>query len=116
MQPDERLELADDLDVAAEREVGLEPALEGGQTQLLEACDRRLRERLVGNVGERRTAPEAEGLSEGLRRCRRLGAVRRSDELLEPVRRRARSAPTSIAYPVGRVTTKRPAGPSALRS
>ena len=56
---DELLQLADDVRMPAEGEIRLDPALERGQAQLLEARDRRLRERLVGEVGERRPAPEA---------------------------------------------------------
>ena len=52
----------------AEGEIRLDPALERGQAQLLEARDRRLRERLVGEVGERWPAPEREGLTKRLGR------------------------------------------------
>ena len=73
----------------AEGEIRFDPALERGQAQLLEARDRRLRERLVGEVGERRPAPERERLTERLGRRGRLpGAERalaRLDELLERV-------------------------------
>ena len=56
----ERLDLSDDLGVAPESEVGLEPPLERLQAELFEARNLGLRERLVGEVGERRPAPEVE--------------------------------------------------------
>ena len=46
MTGDEGLELGDDLAVASEREVGLDPFLDGGQAELLEAGDLLLRERV----------------------------------------------------------------------
>ena len=47
---DERREFRDELRVAAEREVSLDPQLERGQTGSLEALDLRLRGRVVGQV------------------------------------------------------------------
>ncbi len=60
LRGDERLELGDELRVAPEREVGLDPLLERDGAQLLEPGDLGLRERLVEEVGERRAAPERE--------------------------------------------------------
>jgi hypothetical protein len=57
---DERFELADELGVAAEREVGLEPPLERAEAELLQAESLALRTRRVSKVCERRSAPEAE--------------------------------------------------------
>ena len=68
---DDRLELGDELRVAAEREVGLDPLLEHDGAQLLETGDLGLCERLVREVGERGAAPERERLAE-----RRLGGLR----------------------------------------
>ena len=89
MGGDELLQLADDVRMPAEGEIGLDPALERGQAQLLEPLDRRLRERLVGEVGERWPAPESEGLTQCLGRRGGLpGAERalaRLDERLERV-------------------------------
>ena len=64
---DERLELGNELGVAAEGEVGLDPLLESGQAQLLEASDLALRERLGREVRKRRSAPERECGPQGLR-------------------------------------------------
>ena len=61
MLADERLELGDELGVAAEREVGLDPLLECGQAQLLEARDLSLREGLGREVRKGRSAPKGEG-------------------------------------------------------
>ena len=68
MLADEHLDLTDELCEAAEREVGLEPPLERHQAELFEAENLRLRERLVGEVGERRPAPEVESFAQPLRR------------------------------------------------
>ena len=57
---DERLQLADELGVAAEREVGLDPLFERRQLQLVQARDLRLCERLVGEVGQGGAPPEGE--------------------------------------------------------
>ena len=68
---DQRLELGQDVLVAAEREVGLDPILERGEPQVLEPPDLVLRERLVREVGERRAAPERERARGGDRKPRR---------------------------------------------
>ena len=49
--PHERLELTDDVAVATELEVGLDPFLEGDEAQLLQPPDLALRELLEGEVG-----------------------------------------------------------------
>ena len=54
------LELADELGSATKLELGLDPLLDGGQPQLLEPGGLVLGERLVREVGQRRTAPELE--------------------------------------------------------
>ena len=61
---DERLELGDELGVTAQCEVGVDALLDDDGSQLLEARDLRLRERLVDEVGERRPAPERERLAQ----------------------------------------------------
>ena len=69
---DEALELRDELAVPGEREVGVDPVLERGQSQLLEPRDLRLRERLPREVGERCAPPQAE---RGAQRLSRAGRV-----------------------------------------
>src|SRR5262249_58847437 len=64
MQRREALELADERRIAAEREVGVDPQLERGEAELFEPRDLALRKGLVGEVGERRSPPELERLSE----------------------------------------------------
>ena len=59
---DKRLELADQLSILAEREVGLDAQLDRGKPDLLEPGDRRLGEALVRDVRERRPPPQREGL------------------------------------------------------
>jgi hypothetical protein len=90
MRADGGLELGNELSVTAQAEVGLDALLERLQPQLLEARDLGLSERLVGEVGQRRTAPQRERLPEF--RCRALRiavsqpapAVR--EQLVEPFR------------------------------
>ena len=60
---DEHLELGEDLAMAARRQVAVDRALGRGQVQLLEAADLAGRERLLGDVGERRPAPQRERLA-----------------------------------------------------
>ena len=50
--------------MAAQREVGVDALLDDDGSQLLEARDLRLRERLVDEVRERRSAPERERLAQ----------------------------------------------------
>lgn len=111
---DELLQLADDVRVPAEGEIGLDPPLERGQAQLLEPGDRRLRERLVGEVGERWAAPEGEGLAQHV--GRRIGIsggerpLARFDELLEPIQiEPARLDAEQVAASVGDEVCVRPA-------
>src|SRR6266511_44706 len=86
---DELLQLADDVRMPAEGEIGLYPALERGQAQLLKPRDRVLRERLVGEVGERWPAPERERLAQRLGRLGSIPGAERAlaglHELLERV-------------------------------
>ena len=60
---DERVELADHLGVATGGEISVDRQLGRSQPQLLEAADLRRRERLVGEVGECRAAPQREGFA-----------------------------------------------------
>ena len=58
----QHLQLPHNLCVVAQREVRIEALLEGGDAKLVEASDLRLRERLVREVGQRRSSPQAQGL------------------------------------------------------
>ena len=60
---DQCLELSDQLVVAPEREVGVDPQLDRCQPDLLEPGDRRLGEALVGEVRERRAPPQRQRLA-----------------------------------------------------
>jgi hypothetical protein len=73
---DQGLELAEDLAMASRRHVAFDRALGRRQVQLLEAADLGVRERLVGDIGERCPAPERERLARHV-----VG-----DERLEPPR------------------------------
>jgi hypothetical protein len=81
MARDLRLELADQVGAAAEREIGLDPVLERRQPLLLEPCDLRLGERLVGQLREGRPAPQRKGLPEALGGGRRVTGVERGATL-----------------------------------
>ena len=87
---DERLELPDHLAVAAEHELRLDQPFERDGMQLVEPGGLALRERLVGEVGQRRAAPQRERLLEGRHRGLRASRVELGPGLrhepLEPVR------------------------------
>jgi hypothetical protein len=80
---DQDLELGDDVRVPAELELCVDEVLARRQLELLEPADLRRGERLVGEVGERRTAEQRQGGADQLRAL--LSARRASlcDELLE---------------------------------
>ena len=69
---DQRLELGHELGMAAEREIGLDALLKRNRAEIFEPGDLRLREGLVGEVGERGATPESERIPQrGARRRRR---------------------------------------------
>src|SRR4051794_33508549 len=82
----EALELSDRLAVATERQVGLDPVLEGGEAKLLEASELGLQRGLEPEVVEGRPAPERQRLRQllggGGRVACRSGLA---DELAEAV-------------------------------
>src|SRR5262249_25496581 len=82
---DELIELWNELAITAEGEVRLDPSLECADAQLLQPRDRRLRERLVRQFGNRRPAPEAERLAEQRRGVRGLRVLGLRQQLLEAV-------------------------------
>ena len=58
------LQLGDQLGVAPDGQVGVYPHLQGGQALLFQACDHRRRERLGGQLGQRRPPPEPQCLAQ----------------------------------------------------
>ena len=70
--PHERLELGEERPVAPERELGIEALLERREAQLVESCDRRLRELFIGEVCQRCSTPELERATEELGRGLRV--------------------------------------------
>ncbi len=81
---DEGLELAGQPGGAAALEVGVDPGLQGGDALLVEPGDGGAGERRVGDVGQRRAAPQREGVAQ-----ERGGALGRrrpglAHEVLEP--------------------------------
>ena len=83
---DEPFEVADQLEVLARSKAGLDPALGGGQAQLVEADRLGTYPAVLGQVAERRTAPPRQRLPE--RRLHGLGRQRVGDvddRLLEPI-------------------------------
>ena len=83
MLADERLEAAHDLGVAAEREVRVGELLLRRDPELLEAADLRLREMLVGEVRQRRPAPQGEPALQRRGRRRRAAGGELAPALLE---------------------------------
>lgn len=61
---DQRLELRDEFDVAAGGEVGVDPVLGGGEPQFLQTGDGGVREGLPRELGQGRTAPQAECIAQ----------------------------------------------------
>jgi hypothetical protein len=66
MCANELLELADERPVRSELQVGGDSPLERGQPELLQAADRGLGERVVGEVRQRRPSPQRERLPQVL--------------------------------------------------
>ena len=115
---DERLELAGDLGVPSAGEVGLDPRAEAAEAQIVEPRDLGLGEALVGDVGQRRPAPELERVPQRRRRLPRLAAR----ELLAPAPQSAARSGRRRARPAGvergsrrprRRPGRRPAPPAA---
>jgi hypothetical protein len=77
-------ELCNQRTVQAERQICLDPPLECSQTQLLKPADHRLREGLVGEVRQRRTAPESERVTQRGGRDLDLAAADCPRRLLHP--------------------------------
>src|SRR6266545_5120692 len=81
---DEGLQLADELAVAAPREVGVQPVLQHGDPQLREPEQLALGERLVAEVGKRVAAPQRQCLAQPRRPLLGLvGPPRRHHQRLE---------------------------------
>ena len=95
MRGHERLELRHQLGVAAEREVGLDTQLERAEPQLLQPRDLGLSELLVGQVGQRRPAPQRECLAQ-LRADAVSGEARRASAT--SCSKRARSSSAASTY------------------
>ena len=76
------LQLCDQLVVAPEREVGLDPQLDRRQPDLLQTSDRRLGEALVGEVGERGAPPQRQRLAQPLRGVGRQAAGAQTPRLV----------------------------------
>ncbi len=73
----ERLEFSDQLGVATEAQIGVDPPLQRGQPELVEPGDLGCDGRFVVEVGERRSPPRGERLREQRRRRGRVGAQQR---------------------------------------
>ena len=79
----ERFELADQLRVPSQRQVGLDALLQRGEPPLLQTRRLPLGEGRVGDVRERRPVPERQRVAQDRRRGRRLGPAGPLDELDE---------------------------------
>jgi len=80
---DERLELAGQLVVAPECEVGVDPQLNRSQPDFLEPGNRRLGKVLVGEVCERWAPPQRKRVAESLRRVLRQTASEQAPPFLD---------------------------------
>ena len=79
----ERLELADQLVVAGQREVGVDPQLDRGHPDFLEPGNGGLGEALVDEVRERRTSPQRQRVAQPLRRVGREPAGEHAPALVD---------------------------------
>ena len=80
---DKSLQLTHEPRVAPAGKIGIDPPLERRQAQLLEPSHVGLGEGLVGQVGERGSAPERERVAQLLRRAERIVRARLRHEPLE---------------------------------
>ena len=80
----QRLQLRDELGVAAERELGLDAVLYRREPDLLEPPDRGLRKGLVPEVGERCSSPQRERLAEKIESRSRVPSRKRLTRLFGP--------------------------------
>ena len=71
--------------MATELEIGLDPLLDGGETQLLQAKPLTPGERMAFELSERRALPHAECLAQSGGSGGRFQAACLSDESLEPL-------------------------------
>src|SRR5262249_41610971 len=83
MSGDKRLELAHQLGVAAQSQVRLDSLLERRDTQFLEPRDLVLSERVHGEVGQWRTAPQSECFEQRATRQPRTTGTECTSALLE---------------------------------
>ena len=79
----QRLELTDEPRMAPRGQLGVHARLEGLEPQLLDAGDLGLRERLIGEVAERRAAPQIQRLTQLARRPLGVGHARLADQAFE---------------------------------
>ena len=77
MLPHQRLQLAHHLRVPSERQIGLDAPLERSQPQFLQPGDLALRKPFVGEVRQRRPAPQRQRLAQPARRPPRIAAAQR---------------------------------------
>ena len=82
--------------MAPELGIGADPLLARDEPQLLEPADLGLGEVVVGQVGERRPAPERECLAQRRGALLRLGRACIREQLLEP--RPSRSGPLDAQH------------------
>ena len=114
----ERLELARDLGVPPAREVGVDAVAQAGEPQILQPRDLGLGEALVGDVRERRAAPQRERLAQRRRRLPRLaaGELARAASRSAPRSARRRARPAARAARSRRPRRRTRSSPSAARS
>ncbi len=82
---DQLAKLTDELRMATTGEISVDPPLERDEAKLLQPPDRRLGERLIGDIRERSAVPERECLPQLRGGNGRLGVASVLDEPLEPM-------------------------------
>ena len=82
MGGDDRLKLAHQLGVAADRKLSLDPVLHGGQAALFQARNLSLTAGLQGHISQRRPAPQLQRPPQQSRGPRRIAGGKRSPALL----------------------------------
>ena len=78
---DQRVQLADKCCVLPQRKVGIDPILKRSQPLLLEPRDLALRERLIGEVRQRRPAPQSQCPTKTVTRDSRVSILQRAATL-----------------------------------
>ena len=84
MLPHEPFQFADHVRMTTRGELGVDPLLDRGQSQLLQPHDLGLGERLIREIRKRRPPPQSKRLAQHLPRALRIRAASLRDKAFEP--------------------------------